>query len=214
MNPYDSPESGRPGMSGTTKVLLVLGICFLVLVVVCCGGFAALTYWGISLAKRATITEPAEIRRVTEEIVTISIPDSFKPERAMDFPIPFNEGSVKAAIYDDTAADGKLLLSQIDTPLANNPGAGPQLQGSMFNREETFGHKTIVVKESEKFETEINGESATFNIGQGVAQDSDDEFWQVTCEFHGKTGPAKFELRIKSADFSKEQVMELLRSMK
>ena len=45
MNPYDTPEHSRPGMSGTTKVLLGMGIGCGVLVLLCCGFFGASTFW-------------------------------------------------------------------------------------------------------------------------------------------------------------------------
>ncbi len=45
MDPHDAHEGPKPGMSGTTKVLLVLLVCFIVIIVLCCGGFALVGMW-------------------------------------------------------------------------------------------------------------------------------------------------------------------------
>ena len=92
MNPYDSPESGKPGMSGTAKVLMVFGIGFVVLAVLCCGGVGFFGYWGYNLAKNAMSQDPETIRRVTDEIVTIAIPDAFEPQMSMDMKAPVRPG--------------------------------------------------------------------------------------------------------------------------
>src|SRR5262245_24497058 len=84
INPYDSPSTPRPGMSSSTKVLVVLGIGFCALMLVCCGGLGMGGFYFYRVASKAMITDPDEIRRVTNEIVTITIPDSFEPKMAMN----------------------------------------------------------------------------------------------------------------------------------
>jgi len=88
MNPYDTPEHVRPGMSGTTKVLLGMGIGCGVLVLLCCGFFGASTFWLVRAAQHALTEDPNEIRRLTDEIVAIKIPDSLPPKAGMDLSVP------------------------------------------------------------------------------------------------------------------------------
>ena len=53
------PRDPKAGMSGTAKVLMVFGIGFVVLAVLCCGGVGFFGYWGYNLAKNAM----SQIRR-------------------------------------------------------------------------------------------------------------------------------------------------------
>ena len=43
---------------------------------------------------------------------------------------------------------------------------------------------------------------------------SDDVYWHVTGDFKGKTGAGFFDFVVKSSDFSKDQVTQMLDSMK
>ena len=71
VNPYDSPEMARPGMSSAAKVLLGLGIGCGVLVLLCCGGFIFTGVYFTRSIQQAMSEEPDTIRRVADSIVAI-----------------------------------------------------------------------------------------------------------------------------------------------
>lgn len=68
--------------------------------------------------------------------------------------------------------------------------------------------------ETDKFATTINGDPVEFKIDKGHGHEESDERWHVVQPFIGKGGPALIVLHLKTADFTKEQVLEILQSMK
>ncbi len=212
MNPHDNFEPPKSGMSGTTKVLIGLGIGCGVVLLLCCGGFVTVSYWGYNLAKNATSKDPATIQRVTGEIVTIDVPQSFRPESSIDMQIPFGYGSMQMAIYRDPAAKAMLMLMQFSSEaLANDPNFRGQFDNSM---DQQFKKQVVQAEKSEKADVTINGEPATFTIVEGKGSRSAGQVLQVTGSFHGKTGVAQFVLEAESPDFTREQALEIVKSMK
>ena len=66
VNPYDSPETVRPGMSSGAKVLIGLGIGCGVLVLLCCGVFGVSMYF---FGRSFNMSEdPATVRRVLRQL--------------------------------------------------------------------------------------------------------------------------------------------------
>jgi hypothetical protein len=214
INPYDVPEPRRPGMSGTSKVLLGLGVGCGALLLICCGVAGIGGYYAYNLAKNAMSTDPDTIREVTNEIVTITIPESFEPQSSMDLNLPFNQGQMQAVVYNDNAVQGVLMLFQFgNAAMVNDPNLRQQFDNSL-SANKKFQHEHLQIEESEKFETTINHEPATFTIAQGTIADAEGKFWRVTGDFRGKGGFAQLMLNAKSPDVTKEQIMEILQSMK
>lgn len=213
MNPYDTPEHSRPGMSGTTKVLLGMGIGCGVLVLLCCGFFGASTFWLVRTAQQALTEDPNEIRRLTDTIVAIKIPESLPPKAGMDLSLPIVGTKfmtwVAYGVEDDRNG---LFLAQFAEGLVKEEDMRTQWKDSM---RQSGQHEwdDIKVEESDKVDIPINGSPATFTISKG--QDSKDkEVWQVMGSFHGKGGPAMLVLKVDTEDFSREQLSEILNSMK
>jgi hypothetical protein len=213
VNPYDSPESVRPGMSSGAKVLLGLGIGCGVLVLLCCGGVGVFVfYFGRSVQKAAS-EDPATIRRVTHSIVSIDVPESLEPKFSLDWSIPFVNQSIWAAVYADAKDHSSLVLFQVDENLGNAEAMKHQFQQSLRDagREEW---KEVELDESESFETEINGNQAEFKVGSGSREHPEAKVWQATGAFDGKGGPAMLFMQLGADDFDKDQVMAILKSMK
>lgn len=213
MNPYDTPEHVRPGMSGTTKVLLGMGIGCGVLVLLCCGFFGASTFWLVRTAQKAMTEDPNEIQRLTDTIVTIKIPDSLPPKAGMDFSLPFVGTKVMTWVAYGIEEDRNgLFLAQFSEELVKEEDMQEQWKDSM-RQSGQHDWDDIKVEESDKVDITINGSPATFTIAKG--QDSKSkEVWQVTGSFHGKGGPAMFVMKVDTEDFSREQLGEILDSMK
>ena len=211
MNPYDTPEHVRPGMSGTTKVLLGMGIGCGVLVLLCCGFFGASTFWLVRTAQKALTEDPGEIRRLTDEIVNIKIPDSLPPKAGMDLSLPFVGTKFMTWVAYGVEDHNGLFIAQFSEELVKQGDMQAQWKDSMRQS----GQKEwddIKVEESDKVELTINGSPATFTINRG--QDSKSkEVWQVTSSFRGKGGPAMFVLKANTDEFSREQLGEILQSM-
>jgi hypothetical protein len=212
MNPYDQPEPRRPGMGGATKVLLGLGIGCGVIVVLCCGVFGAGTFFLAQMAQQAMSNDPDKVHDLTAEIVTIHIPDMLKPLGSLDLNIPVvNTRILTGVAYRDASKDNVLMLGQFGEQFGDDETM--QLHWKQFSRETRRHEDDVRIEESEKFDTQINGQPANFTIGKGREREADREVWEVAGKFRGKGGPAVLILRLNASDFSKEQVLEILKSM-
>lgn len=214
VNPYDSPETARPGMSSGAKVLLGLGIGCGVLVLLCCGGGGITIYYFGRSFQNAMSEDPATIRKVTDGIVTIDVPKELEPKMSLDWTMPFVGRKVMTmAVYADKKEHSSIVLFQIDEELGNTEGMKAQFQQSL--RES--GHQQwneVHLDESETFETEISGEEAEFTYGSGNDKNSKRKVWQATGSFAGKGGPAMLFMQLNAEDFDKDRVLEVLKSMK
>ncbi len=217
-NPFDSPETVRPGMSGGTKVLLGVGIGCGVLALLCCGGFAIMAFtFGRSFSHAAS-DDPETIRKVTESIVSIEIPPPLKPQVSLDWTMPIvNRKMMTMAIYGDKAQHENpasvVFLFQMDSGFANRD----MLKGQFEQQLHQSGRQDweeVELEKSEEITMEINGSAAEFKFGHGKVRDDDREVWQAIGAFDGKGGPAMLFMQLDSDDFTEEQARAIIRSMK
>jgi hypothetical protein len=206
VNPYDVPQ--RPGMSGTGKVLLGLGIGCGLLVVLCCGVVGFGSYAIVKVAKESTSQDPMKVTDLTEEIVRIDIPENLKPVLGLNVNLPFVGPVVKGAMYSNSDKKNHLIIGQINQSFGDRHNLETQLRTSMSHDEED-----LEVSETETLDTKINGEVAHFNISRGVGEDSKEEYWEVVGQFKGDEGPAVLILKARVADMTKDQILEMLKSM-
>ena len=213
MNPYDSPEAPRAGMSGTSKLLLGMGIGCGVLVIVCCGGTIGSLYWIGKTAQEAVTKDPAKIQELTEQIVSISVPDNLPPQLGMAFVVPIvNFPFMTWVQYGEQ--DGKNMLGLMQfNPRFDERQMKSQWRDSM-RQNGRGGFEDIDVEHSERIEQQVNGQDATFTLASGHEPGSDKEVWQVSGSFHGKGGPAILFLKADQSLLTKDQVLDILKSMK
>lgn len=76
---WSQQPAPKPGMSTGKKVLVILGIIFAVLLVICCGGGVGLMWWGKSYVEDAASKDPKVVAAKTDEITQISVPPALKP---------------------------------------------------------------------------------------------------------------------------------------
>lgn len=213
MNPYDPPEYNRPGMSGTAKVLLGVGVGCLVFLILCCGFFGFSGYMMARMAKNSIIKDPDEIRRVTADIVNIEIPASLPPKFGVDMKVPiFGTTLITGAAYGDPEHGTGLLLGQFAANVMDEETMRTQWRQSMRNSGENDWEEDVDIQESETHETEVNGEPAKFKVARGKSR-TQGEVWQVAGGFRGKSGSAFLIMKVKSDEFTKEQVLAILDSM-
>lgn len=216
INPYDSPETVKPGMSGSTKVLLGVGIGCGVLALLCCGGLIiGGVFFGRSFSK-AVSTEPDTIRAVTESIVSIEVPPPLKPVMSLDWTIPIVDRKMMTmAIYSDKEDDPEnmLFLFQMSDEFVNRDMMKAQFE-QQLQQSSNQEWKEIELEDPETIEIEINGSPAEFTFGRGKVRDSDREAWQAIGDFDGKGGPAMLIMQLNADDFTEEQARGILSSMK
>ncbi len=217
MNPYDSPEAPRAGMSGTAKVLIGSFATLGVVVILCCGIGGVGMFWLARSVQHSVSNDPETIREVTAEIASIDIPPLLKPTVSLDLRAPVvGTQMMTMAGYtssgDDAEKDG-LFLMQFGGGLMDESKMRVQWRQSMQSSGQG-DWENVDVEESEKFESEINGQPAQFTIGRGKDNKTKDEVWSVFGTFHGRGGPAMMFMKIRSSEFSKEQVYDLLKSIK
>lgn len=214
MNPYDSPEPIKTGMSGTTKVLVAFGIGFGVLALLCCGGLGVGGYMAVRMLKDSTSTDPEVVKRVTAEIASIDVPELLEPKMSLDMQVPFtNKKFMRMVTYTDVADDSVLWLAEFNADIGDSEQMETQFRKSIEDggQRRTENLKTT---ESEKLEAQINGKPAEFTISKGVEESTQDEYYEVLGHFQGKSGPAMLVVRVRSPQFSKDDVMNIVKSIK
>jgi hypothetical protein len=214
INPYDIPEAGRSGMSGGAKVLIGLGIGCGVLLLLCCGVFGVTAYFFGRSFQHATSTDPATVRSVTDSIVTIEVPPSLEPQMSLDWSMPIlNRKVTTMAVYADKEDHSGLVLFQLAEDLGD-----PEMMKMQFRNSLRQGGKEkwkeVHLQDSENFESPINDSPAEFKVGRGKLEESGREIWQATGTFSGKGGPAMLFMQLNAEDFNKDDVMDVLKSMK
>ena len=213
MNPYDSPEAPRAGMSGTAKVFIGLGIGCGVLVLLCCGIFGGSAFWFVKSTKDSISKDPAKIREVTDSIVTIEVPASLPPAMTFEVRIPLVDTRVMTfAMYGNEQQHNILMLmefgQQFDEQNMNMQWRQSMRQNSGREVED------VDVESTETVDHDVNGQPAQFKVMKGKTHNSKREVWQLMGMFHGKEGQGMLVANLDEADFTKEQVLDIIKSMK
>ncbi len=215
-NSYDtSPDGMQPvqkkGMSTGVKVLLVLGIVFGCLGLLCCGGMVMVGMW----AKGLVSEDPVVVAQVTDDIVGIDIPDQLKPAVSVDAKVPFSgQQLMRVTVHADEETGSALVLVGLGQMMVNQDqeemrrSIDTQLQGQQVE-----GQEDIMIESSYIKELEINGERAEFKISKGTGRQTQTPRIQVVGVFQGKTGPVMLMFNGHADKFSEEQIIEMLESI-
>jgi hypothetical protein len=222
VNPYDSPENFRPGMSTGTKVLMGLGIGCGVLVLLCCGGMMVGGYFFGRTMQEAISEDPQQVAAVATSIVEIQVPEPLTPVFSMDFTIPFvNQKAMAMVVYahkrDGSSPkqenpDSVLVLFQMSESFGDRGALKAQFEAQM----QQSGRKEweeVQLENEELIEHEVNGGPAQFTFGKGKRKD-DREVWQASGAFDGKGGPAMLFMQLDAEDFTEEQARGVIDSMR
>jgi hypothetical protein len=199
-------------MSTSTKVLIGFGIGCAVLLVLCCGLIGVSGVWLANFMQNSLSEDPAKVVDATKEIADIEIPESLKPKAVFDVRVPFSGERAMLWVSYEGAGDNHLVLGQFGPPLAHLEDFESQLKQSM-NESGRRQREDIDIEESETYDAKINGEDAKFTISQGKGRKSEKEFWEALGQFHGHGGPAMLIIRVEASEFTKEQVIDVIKSM-
>ncbi|MDZ7620091.1 MAG: hypothetical protein U1E05_24070 [Patescibacteria group bacterium] len=189
-SPGFSPDSPRPGMSTGSKVLLVLGIIFLVMILLCCGGVLTVGYMGQRYMEKSVSEDPQVVRQVTAEIAEVDIPEGLEPAFSMDMKVPFTgQPAVAWVVYRDQPSDSMLMLSSFGEVVdsTNREQLQAQMLQSMheqgLSQEETTGPREV----SERQIT-VSGTPETFTFITSKAPETDQPRLEVSGAFTGPRG--------------------------
>jgi hypothetical protein len=207
INPYD--DQANRGMSSGGKVLVALGIGCGVLLLLCCGGIGLGGFAIVKIAQNSAVQDPKRIEDITDEIVVIQLPDNLEPVVGLNVNLPLVGPVMKGSVYQDKAKDSTLILGQFNQQFADQHSLETQLRQATTEK-----HEDIEVEETEPFDSKIHDEPAHFEISRGKGRESKEEYWEVVGEFRGLAGPAMLIFKGKGSEFTKDQVLEMLSSMK
>ena len=193
-------------MGTASKLLLIFGILFVALGILCCGAFGYLAYWG----KNSIVKDPAAVKATTQTIADISIPEPLVPEGGVDMKIPITGKTMMTIVaYADRALGSTLMLmgfgemfqGQSEAQMRQQMEQSMQQQGfSQGNREQIEDGKVSTK------ELKINGQPAKFTITAGQGAKSHAPRINVSGVFHGRSGPAFLILEANAEKISREKV--------
>jgi hypothetical protein len=196
----------KQGMSGTTKLLLILGGLGGVLALVCCGGFIYMAVWAQSLFS----IDPAVVRERSGEIAQVDVPPEITPLFALKMPTMYD-----VARFSNSDSGAEVIIAQRGTTFAQLPKADfalqveTQLSAQSGN---TPGHPLEPVSvdpaTTRQITPTIRGAAATFDLSEGSKRGND--FWAVNGEFTGANGTVWLRMDLPKDQFTEEQVVDLL----
>ncbi|HEY3968452.1 MAG TPA: hypothetical protein VGM05_28145 [Planctomycetaceae bacterium] len=199
--------------SSGSKVLLILGTIAGLGLVVCCGGAGFLYYKfkdAISVTK-----DPVEVKKQTEELVTIEIPSTFTPLASTRVATPVV--NMKMIMYQSGAGnEDAMVLMEMSAPGADPKQMRDQMlqqmrtqqaQGSGFNSQ-----INAQSKETRKFK--INGDDVEFDFIKGTRGSDPTVYRQIVGVFQGRNGFILLMLMIRDSDYDEEAVLKMIKSIR
>jgi len=197
---------GRTGMSGVSKVILGLGLGCGFLLLLACGGMFLIFY----AVKNSVVQDPAAIREMSDEIVTIALPDELKPKMGMN--MNFGFGGFSMVMYGSDDNKDSLAICQVAG--ASTKEARDQMRMQMeMSMSQQAKKEAITVESTDKHEVEIHGEPGHFNIIAGKTPAGED-VRQVEGDFLGAKGPAVLMFRGRGEKYDADTLRKMLDSMK
>jgi len=203
--PEEFSAQPKKGMSTGVKVLLILmavgGVCL----ALCCGGI----FWAVKNSEFKMTEKKEDIIAIQNEIVQITIPDSFKPQAGMSMNIMGT--SVRMAIYEEESKQGALVLMSLGIPNDGMVDMEQEFRKSM--KQQNQNQRELTITKTEQREFTINGQKVKFDFAEGTDQ-NDKKFHQVQGVFAGNNGPAFFFLQIADESYNDEQIVKMIKSIK
>lgn len=211
---YSDQPAPRPGMSGDTKFLLGCVIVAGVLMVLACGGAIAFFIAVGWYVENSTVKDPAEIRRLTGDIVTIELPGGLEPKMGFNFQVPFTDKPGACGVVYGSKNHASLMMFEALVPMDEDERNKAQSQIEQAMSQQGRRQKSIRIEESKAHDLEIHGKPAHFTVAKGVDTADKQEMWQVTGDFEGEKGPVMFVFTAPAEDYTEEDILKMLDSMK
>ena len=213
MNPnwaQEPPLKTEKGCGG--KLLIFLGVLFLLLVVLCCGGILV-SGWYFS---NSVSEDPDQIAALTQEILEIDVPEDLRPKVAFDMKVPFSGQKVMTwVVYADEATGSMLLLASFGEALQgqNQDQLTAQLEQSL-RQQGLAPEENVPHWERSTREIEVGGEPVSFNFATGEVADSGKRRIEVTGTLERADGPVLLTFSGDAEKFPEEAIVEMIESIR
>lgn len=209
---HDEFESGN---SQTTKIVVVLSVSALLGLALCCGGTVMLVMrarevvgeFADTIANAAT-QNPAEIRALTDSMVSIEIPEGWQPISGMKWPLGVDMTMV---VYSPnrTQPNSMLMLMQMKGEGADQQQMEQQMQ---MQSQQQGMNPQLGIQSSETRTILIDGEERSFQVT--VTTDSTgNTMHQVSGVFPGRNGIVMLNLMEDDAVWDEDAVVRMLESI-
>ena len=220
-NPYVDPnemhiQPPKKGMSGGTKALLIVGIIFGLLILLCCGGLVGFGVYMASYVSDAISEDPAVVAERTGQFIQMDIPAQFSPAMSFDMTIPFSDETLMVwVVYADEPSNSMLMMASLGPMLAQQgqDDVRRQLEQSMRQQGVAAGKGADEWEGSVK-EIEVRGEPVAFNFAAGKNTDTGAQRIEVSGMFEGQSGPVMLILSADAKVIDEQAAVEMIESIK
>jgi hypothetical protein len=213
-NPYEntSQPPAKKGMSGCTKLLIVFGILGAICVALCCG----VSIYFKNYAEGMVSEEPSVVKENTDKITDINIPDGLEPKMSMNMTIPVvGTEFMRMVVYSDQSRSNSLILAGFSKEYIqgqDGQNLDQQFKGELNKHDQ--GTEEINVTKSEELQRTIRGKEATFVLAEGEGRNSKTPRLRVEGNFEGKIGPSMILINVDADDYSREELIKTIDSIK
>ena len=206
----------KKGMSGGMKALLIVGIIFGLLILLCCGGLVGFGIYMRSYVSDAMSQDPIVIAERTARFVEMEIPPQLSPMMSFDMTIPFSDEALMVwVVYADEPSGSTLMMASLGPMMAqqNQDDVRQQLEQSMRQQGVAAGEGADEWEGSVK-EIEVRGEPVAFDFSVGKNTDTGAQRIEVSGMFEGKSGPVMLIVSADAEVIDEEAVVEMIESIK
>jgi hypothetical protein len=208
-----------PPPRSSRRLWLGLGIGCGLALLLCCGGFTALTFLTGTMFANAFSQDPQVVRERTAEICTIDLPPEFQPSSSFDLVIPVkNQRFLTWVAYTGPSHAGSpnlIVLGQFYQQLAEatRDQLMEQIHQSIRQQQE---HEHVRIDDSKTFTREftIRGEKAEFLFQEGEGDQSKARFRIVVGQFKGSGGTALLYLQVNPEQFDDDALVKIIESIR
>ena len=216
-DPYVTPQVvEKRGMSSGTKVLLILGILFLLCVLLCCGGGIVVSFMASKYAKDAVSLDPAVIAQRRSEILDIEIPEPFTPQTSMDMTVPMTDQRLMMIIsYTGQSPADTITLVGIGELMAGQPEQQMRQQIEQSLQQQGIGRQDSTGQwEAKEKEFTIAGKPTTFVFRIAKDENNEPKRFDASGMVTGKRGPVLITISADAETLSEEQIDKIIESIK
>lgn len=158
-----SKRSSAPKSGCGTKLLLGLGIATAAgIVVLCAGG-----YFMYQKTKDSITNDPAKIQKISDEIVSVDLPDGLAALFGIDLKVA-GQGMSMAVFGDEDASVFVMSISApYDPESADVDHVRRDIEDQQANKPQEQRQKALDLEEREEIEKDVNGRPGKFLVGRG-----------------------------------------------
>lgn len=216
-NTFVNPQMvEKRGMGSGAKVLIILGIVFLLCVLVCCGGGILFSFMASAYVKDAFTDDPAKIEQRRAEVLDVKIPEPFTPQVSLDMKVPMSDDRfMMYVVYQGPSSEETIVLVEVGKLLAESSQDNMEQEIENSLHDQGIGQPTPGVNwEITSKEYTIGGEKVTFTFRTEKDEDGEPVRFHTTGMVPGKRDPVFVIITAEAKTLSEEQIDEIIQSIK